>query len=81
MRQILVVAEDYADRAWGIAEIDDKTELVLEMNGGYSDLYYRNAKTKRMTTDYIFFEEPSHKNINEYCSKMHDLIFVNDYNY
>ena len=79
MKQIYIKSEDFRDKAWGIARLDDHTELVLEMTHGYSDLYYRDADTKELLTEEIFFEEPDHKAINDYCRNVHEIEFVSSH--
>lgn len=74
--KVYIKSEDFRDKAWGIYKIDDETELVLEMTHGYSDLYYRNAKTHDVLTEELFFEEPDRNRINDYCRKMHGIEFV-----
>lgn len=74
--KVYIKAEDFRDKAWGIYRIDDETELVLEMTHGYSDLYYRNAKTHDVLMEELFFEEPDRNRINEYCREMYKIEFV-----
>lgn len=76
MRRIHIEAEDFRDKAWGVADLYDGTELVLEMTHGYSSLYYRDAVSKKVLTEELFFEEPNHKAINAYCRCMHNVEFV-----
>ena len=76
IKQYIIHAEDFRDKAWGVAPINEHTELVLEMSEGYSDLYYRDPVSKMPITENIFFEMPGRKEINEYCRETHNLEFV-----
>ena len=76
MVKVKVQAEDFRDKAWGIYPIDDEFDLVLEMTHGYSDLYISKKGCREAYTDEIFFEEPSRKNINEYCKANFEVEFV-----
>lgn len=75
-KQIHIRAESFRDKAWGIAQINDEVELVLEMTCGYSDLYYRDTATKDKMGEDIFLEEPNHRNINKFCIKVHNIKFI-----
>lgn len=74
MKIVPIISEDYRDKAWGIADLNNGKELVLEMTCGYSDLYFRNAVTKQKGM-VLFEEETGHGKINEYCERMYGFIF------
>ena len=76
MTKVYVQAEDFRDKAWGIYPLDDEFDLVLEMTKGYSDLYISKKGCREAYTDEIFFEEPGHDNINEYCRKNFGVEFI-----
>lgn len=76
MKQVLIEAEDFRDKAWGVYSVDDEHDLVLEMTEGYSDLYLAQKGHREPCTEEFFYEEEDRREINNYCRTNYGVEFV-----